>query len=248
MYKQNFNPESYADAGLVLDEFFHLCHLAGPARCAFWAVSPAAIRDAFWALDARIHTAPVPSRAGVLNWSLWHAGVFRQLYYPLTGWDAPDGPAVLAASLANGSFSAQPAPGAGGNVSSSGATTAVSAVTPLVDPQTGRRNGKEIIMLVQCADAPPYSIRDVRDYEGMLRRSEELGPFVPDGVASDGLVCGSAFFFFSTCHLSLCPLPLPLSLLLLFVLSRSHAYSLSIRTQKRGKFVKTQVPSARKCF
>ena len=50
----------FEDTDSIMEAFFHFCHKAGPARCAFHCPSsPAAIKDRFFALLAQLRERPV---------------------------------------------------------------------------------------------------------------------------------------------------------------------------------------------
>lgn len=160
-FNEALTPSDFQDIEAVLEDYFHLCFLAGPARCRFWSSTETEMKSNFWALDSRIHTAPLPispleplalfmdsPSSGVLDWSTWPVSVNLLLYTPLAHFPLLD---RLVAQVYNIS---QDLPMAGD--ADVNATASSSPLDPgfLPDPKTGRKNGRENRRVITCMDRP----------------------------------------------------------------------------------------------
>lgn len=182
-----YNPQQYVDPDKILDDFFQWCFLAGKERCEFWYDSPAAIRDAFFEVDNRLHAQPfaVHSKPDgwVLTWAQFRATLFQQLYDPL---DEFPGIAVKLAQLQNGTYNASSslAPGGGSDNPFD--------LPALTDPKKKIKNGAENTPVITCADRPSWSIGDLKEVDAYLSSKEvtDVSIFGSYAVGYLSLLCG----------------------------------------------------------
>lgn len=175
-YNQVFSPEAYEDADQALDEFFQLCFLAGPDRCAFWYSSPTLIREAFLDIDNRIHLSPVPTRDGIFDWTDFREFVIQSIRSPKSffagGLDVG-----LAAAIRNGSFE---------KLSNLSRPVPLNEWKPLVDPDSGYTNEQPPLnlWLIKCLDHPSLTVQNATELESLLASLQlEKRGLLPQGPA-----------------------------------------------------------------
>lgn len=159
-YQEGISEATLRGTYSSLEDFFNLCFLAGPSRCAFWFDSPMAIKKAFFELDNRIHARPIPVGSKfVLNWARWRLMIFYALGIP--GSQFP----LMASTLALAYNNSLPS------------LTNTSTILPNIlysdiplFPGTGRSNRLESTPLIACSDHPCPKFKDEEELSAYLRR------------------------------------------------------------------------------
>ncbi|KAI4131359.1 MAG: hypothetical protein LQ338_001244 [Usnochroma carphineum] len=175
-FDQQFFLTSYIDSDKVLDDFFHLCYLAGLNGCRFWHASEAEIRQAFITIDDAIHKTPArvgPTRQ--MDWSQFRLYIWNALKSPYKSWSGAGGLDLFLALLEKDKLSALTAPSADALLQyiAQGNHELVSNDT-LVDPATGLRNGGENSDVIGAVDNP-YSFTDIETLVPFLNSPQVTG-------------------------------------------------------------------------
>jgi hypothetical protein len=84
------------DTDKTLDQFFQLCHAAGPDGCAYYQTSPSEIKSNFYQLVQDLIARPVPfisgsdnsttQTYGIIDWGLLRQATFLNLFTPWLAW------------------------------------------------------------------------------------------------------------------------------------------------------------------
>ena len=174
------------DADLALNNFFQMCHTAGPDACAIWSNKTEEIRSRFLEADRRILTEPLAvTNRGVLKWAAWRTGVYSALYRPSEGFPLLAG--VISEILAG---SAGPHIEGYLDIVQAAATN---TQTNLVDPKTGLRNGPNVDPLISCTDGGVDTFNtNTNKFTATLARYEAVSEFF-GGISSQAIfMCAGA--------------------------------------------------------
>ena len=186
-FQDDYLADTFADTDSILNEFFHLCYVAGPGRCKAWRSSEAAIKEDFVTLDNRLRNNPIAvSDSEGFTWSKWRTAVLNFLYAPYSSFTGPTGLDNLLEMACNGSLKdAEKVPMAAG-ISMTGSQPLLS------DPTTGFTNGFEGKSVISCADHRSYAIGDLQELKTYFRSPAvtDLGFIVQSIAPMDGLLCG----------------------------------------------------------
>lgn len=186
-YSKDLNYDDIQDGNAGFDDFFHLCHLAGPSECKLWRPSVEAIRDAYLEADTKLRASPItiPGLA-VYDWSIYRQWAYSQLYSPLPGFSRL---AAVAAEVLNGTA---------GEALTALLTTPIPPSTNLIDPDTGFSNPEmgENIDVILCSDFQPYDLPRLSEIQELIddERAEKLGTCHAFGTYK--LACGRKQPFF----------------------------------------------------
>lgn len=196
-----------------LEDFFNLCYLAGPSRCAAWFDSPAAIRDAFFELDERIRASPIPvgtdfslssplpvRSSRVLDWAQWRSLAYADFFSPLVSFSR------LASRIGLGYKNQLPT------------LKEASQIAPefpennfLIDPSSGRKNGWENQYFVICEDLAPPDVEGPEEVLEYIEREQlsSKGLFAVNNGGTFLVQCSREFWapFFLRSHFICCFLP-----------------------------------------
>lgn len=184
---QHFEPAVYQDFEAGVEDFFHLCHLAGPSRCRFWFPSPQEIKSAFWELDDRLHYGPLPVQAGILDWVFWRTKIGLALYSSVAKFGGPDGIDLMFAVAYNSSRGLPVEEAMDLNPPSQDTKSHT-----LVDPRNNMTNEFGNRVLIWCLDKPDWQLNNWEEVVPYLQSEAvtRFGPFVPALTPFSDFFCG----------------------------------------------------------
>lgn len=190
-FDQQFFLTSFVDSDKVLDDFFHLCFLAGQNGCKFWHSSQADIRQAFITIDNNIHKAP--ARVGPtqqMDWSQFRLYIWNALKSPVASWSGAGGMDSFLAHLEVDQLQALTATSADALLQYiAEGNHELSSNDTLIDPASGLRNGGENAEVIAAVDNP-YSFTDIQTLLPFFNSPQVIGTgyLVQSIIATHGIL------------------------------------------------------------